>query len=200
MKSYINQCGTCENSESREETCINQYQKYYCEWYKCYYYPDDSCDRYKEYIEESNGCYITTIICNVLGFTDDCFVLTEMRDFRNNIMQKNPKYFNILLEYDIIGSVIAHHIQEEYEKTENKDMWIRFYQLYLSPIVNLISGGNSTSDKEYEMAVAKYQQMIGVLKAYFGIPEIDFTDYQQSYDMSNGGHGKRKLRTIITSA
>ena len=85
-----------------------------------------------------NGCYITTLICSILGYTDHCYVLTEMRNFRNNIMQKEATYFDILLEYDVIGPIIARSIYEDYEERENKDMWVRFYQLYLLKTADLI--------------------------------------------------------------
>lgn len=140
-----------------------------------------------------NGCYITTLICSILGYTDHCYVLTEMRNFRNNIMQKESKYFDILLEYDVIGPIIARNIYEEYCKTENKDMWTRFYQLYLLETAALISS------EKYKEAVCKYEQMMNTLKSYFGIHDIDLTTYQKDYDMSMGGHGKLKVRELTVS-
>lgn len=140
-----------------------------------------------------NGCYITTLICSILGYTDHCYVLTEMRNFRNNIMQKEAIYFDILLEYDVIGPIIARSIYEDYEERENKDMWVRFYQLYLLKTADLISS------KKYTEAVSKYEQMMNVLKNYFGIHDMDLTTYQKDYDMSKGGHGKLKIKKSIVS-
>lgn len=70
-------------------------------------------------IEELNsqGCYITTVMCDILGYSDHCFVLNEMRNLRNNVMKKDEKYFDILSECDIIGPVIAKYIREEYDYT-----------------------------------------------------------------------------------
>lgn len=140
-----------------------------------------------------NGCYITTLICSILGYTDHCYVLTEMRSFRNNIMQKEAKYFDILLEYDVIGPIIAKRIYEEYCKMGNKDMWTRFYQLYLLETADLISL------EKYEEAVCKYKQMMSTLKTYFGIHDVDLTTYQENYDMSKGGHGRLKIRKLVVN-
>lgn len=124
---------------------------------------------------EENGCHITTTMCHVLGYSDHCYVLTEMRNFRNNIMQKNSKYFGALLECDMIEPMIAEDIEREYEKTQNRDMWTRFYQLYLSQVVNL------SASHLYEDAIYKYQQMVEVLKNYFGIQDIDSAIHQNGH-------------------
>lgn len=158
------------------------------------------CDNYvlkkkqeKKSNEQITGCYITTVICSVLGYSNECYVLKQMRDFRNNIMQKDSQYLNILLEYDVIGPMIAENIQKEYIETENKDMWTRFYQLYLSKTADLISF------RKYKEAVEMYKCMMIALKDYFGISEIDFTIYREKYDMSHGGHGKLILKQLATN-
>ena len=140
-----------------------------------------------ETIEITNGCYITTVMCQVLGYSDQCFVLNEMRNFRNEVMQKDPKYFDMLLEYDIVGPIIAKDIEDEYRNKQNKNMWTQFYKLFLSETANLVAA------KKYDEAVQKYQKMMEALKDYFGIRDIDLTVYRQDYDMRNGGHGRFKM-------
>ena len=137
--------------------------------------------------ENSTGCYITTVMCGVLGYSDQCFVLNEMRNFRNEVMQKDPRYFDMLLEYDIVGPIIAKDIEDEYKTTQDKNMWTNFYKLFLSETANLVAS------KKYDEAVQKYQKMMESLKDYFGIRDIDLTCYRQGYDMKNGGHGRFKM-------
>lgn len=183
---YENECGSCENSDCRfERECdISPYQKYYCDWYRSYYFPDDSCDHYRMFSRDSVGCYITTVMCDILGYTDKCFVLSEMRNFRNNVMQQDERYFDTLLEYDVLGPKIAEEIKKDFESNENKDMWTQFYKLFLSETANLIA------EKEYDKAVSKYRSMVMVLKDYFAIPDVSLTGYRDNYDMKKGGHGK----------
>ncbi len=176
---YETQCGGCINYDFQGD-----YAKGYCSWYKSYYYPGDSCS-HQQPRESSSGCYITTIICDVLGNNDDSFVLNTLREFRNNILQKDVKYLPLLMEYDVVGPTLANLIADEYKKTQDKEMWISFYNFYLSATANFIV------EKKYSEAVSRYQEMVVSLKDYFGIEDINITI--PNYDMSQGGHGKLRL-------
>ena len=108
--SYEGKCGKCVNY-----SFTGNNSKGYCSWYKTYYYPDDSCTHQKNRYEPQQGCYLTTIICNKLGYSDDCFVLNTLRSFRDNVMQKNIEYKDMLMEYDTLGPVIAQNIANDKE-------------------------------------------------------------------------------------
>ncbi len=41
-------------------------------------------DRNKVDQRPSTGCYITTAVCHILGYEDDCTVLETLRGFRDN--------------------------------------------------------------------------------------------------------------------
>lgn len=193
--SYDRQCGNClefkdkDNTKKLFDTRYAKSEKGYCEYYGYYYWADDSCSyHYKDrdtYVP--SACYITTIICDVLEFEDDCSVLTNLRKFRDNVMQKDPKYLKLLLEYDVIGPKIADSIRDEYKKTQDKEMWIQFYNFYLAPTSNLIA------DNKYEDAITRYMEMISSLKEYFCFENIDLEQIANNYDMQNGGHGKLKF-------
>lgn len=120
--------------------------------------------------------YIIAMVCHVLGYSEQCYVLTVIRNFCNQTIQKKTEYFFILSQYSTIDSIIAKYIESEYQKTQNKDMWTRLYQLYLSQIANLIT------IQRYEDALFKYQKMINILKNYFGIKDINInsTSYQKN--------------------
>lgn len=157
--------------------------KGYCSWYKSYFYPGDSCS-HQNPREQSSSCYITTIVCDVLGLEDDCGVLNILRDFRDNVMQKDNKYLPLLLEYDVIGPKIASSIKEEYEKTNDKEMWILFYNFYLLPTANFVN------EKKTEEAITRYTEMVVALKEYFGLQEMNLDKFIEDYNMTTGGHGK----------
>ncbi len=175
---YETQCGGCIEYDYQGDNV-----KGYCSWYKCYYYPGDSCSHQKPR-EQSGGCYITTIICNVLGYDDDHVILNTLRNFRNSVLQKDSKYLPLLMEYDSIGPIIANCIQHEYQETKETEMWVNFYNFYLSPITNLVM-----EDKKEE-AISRYTEMVNTLKEYYGI--IDLQETIPNYDISQGGHGKIK--------
>ena len=178
---YETQCGGCTYYDFQGDNC-----KGYCSWYKAYYYPGDSCSHQKPR-EASGSCYITTIICNVLGFDDHCPVLDDLREFRDHVMQKSENYKDLLQEYDSIGPDIAYFIEKEYEKTQDKEMWIQFYNFYLVPTANFVK------KKEYHQAVYRYQEMVMALKEYFGIRD-DVRTMVPNYDYTQGGHGKVKIK------
>lgn len=182
MASYETQCGGCTYYDFQGDD-----YKGYCSWYKCYYYPGDSCSHQNPREQGSSGCYITTIICDVLGFEDDCSVLNNLRSFRDNVMQKNCRYFKLLLEYDVIGPKISQLIKEEYDKTQDKEIWIQFYNFYLVPTSNYVN------ENKNEDAITRYMEMISSLKEYFSLEDIDLNKIAEDYDMTNGGHGKLKF-------
>jgi len=89
MAKYEEQCGSCDFFKDKRGNCdkpydTRYYEKGYCEWHKCFYYPDDSCNHHRErgYVP-SWPCYITTVVCDILGFEDDCNVLNNQRGYIN---------------------------------------------------------------------------------------------------------------------
>lgn len=171
---YDNQCGSCVYFEF-----LGDDRKGYCSYYKCYYYPGDSCNHQTK---DSSNCYITTIICDVLGYSDDCGVLNTLRGFRNNVLQRDPKYLKLLLEYDIVGPEIAKNIKEECTKNNDKELWIQFYNSYLSSAANYIENNQT------DLAIERYTEMVNALKEYYGLASLD--EMIENYDMTKGGHGK----------
>lgn len=177
---YIGRCGNCRHFET--DSYISDYTKYYCGWYGAYFYPSDSCDHYSE--TTTSTCYITTIVCDILGYDDDCESLNILRDFRNNVLQKNIKYTPLLMEYDVIGPKISQYIKEDYSNNHDKTLCEAFYQKYIIPTVNLVK------DKKDEAAIKKYCEMVTNLKDYFGITDTKIV--VDDYDLSCGGHGYLK--------
>lgn len=176
---YDNQCGGCIYYEF-----VGDGVKGYCSWYKSYYYPGDNCEHQRT---DSSSCYITTIICDVLGFEDDCSILNTLRYFRDNTMQKDIKYLPLLLEYDVIGPQIANNIQREYSNTKDIELWTQFYNFYLVQTANLIK------ENKQEEAVNCYIEMVSSLKEYFALENVNLKNMTNEYDISIGGHGKLKI-------
>ena len=171
---YETKCGNCNEHEETE----NDWQ-IYCKRYKQYFNKDESCS-YQQRInrsEESSNCYITTIVCNLVGFSDDCKILKELRAFRNK-MQQDPKYREILFEYDSIGPKIAENLM----KYKEFDLANGMLDAYIFPTVSSLREGKE------EEAVKKYLTMTRALEDYYGIKPEEIVP--TNYDQKNGGHGK----------
>ena len=129
--------------------------------------------------ENSNsGCYLTTLVCEMLGFDDKCDVLETLRSFRGNFLQKDSKYKELLFEYDTVGPKIAKAIRED----EDYELINGMYNFYILPVVDEVK------EKKYDSAVDKYVKMTRSLEDYYGI-KFD-GKVPENYDYKKGGHGK----------
>lgn len=182
MSRYEGQCGSCLEFEFEGDN-----RKGYCEWHKMYLYPTDSCRHQRErYTPSSSTCYITTIVCHILGNRDDCAELEQLRKFRNEVMQPNEEYREMLYEYDAVGPQIAGHLYQEYVDSHNKEFATQLFNSYIQPTAHLVSIGN------YEEAVSRYQKMTKDLEECYGI--IPPEKVAENYDAKQGGHGKVKQK------
>ncbi len=180
MASYSGQCGSCGNYDFKGDG-----EEGYCSYYKTYYYPGDSCIHHTMY----NGyCYITTIVCDILELSDDCGLLETLRGFRNNVMQKEPKYKKVLYEYDIVGPQIAKYLMEDYGKSEDREEIIGLFNFFILPTVKYIN------EKNYPEAVDRYTKLTEALIDKYGIERVK--EVSDDYDYTKGGHGVKKLGTI----
>ena len=184
---YEGQCGSCENFQEADSNQLyddkhnSAMVKGYCTWYRCYYYPDDNCSsHYKEKKRESD-CFITTVVCNRLGLSDDCHELQVLRNFRDQVLQKNSKYKDLLFEYDTVGPLIASQLLIEDEEVIQK-----IHDSYLLPISHMIEVGNQ------DRAIEKYKFLTRMLAHHYGID--DKNKATEDYDYTSGGHGFLKRR------
>lgn len=193
MAKYEDQCGSCAEFYDKRGNCdktydTSFYEKGYCDWYKCFYYPDDSCRHYRKRGSSSSICYITTIVCNILGFEDDCPELNSLRSLRNDVLQKEEKYAPILYEYDIIGPQIAGKIHKDYQETQDKEFATLLFNFYIQPSARLYQDG------KVEESITRYQEMTNSLADTYGIEKP--TSVPKDYDMTKGGHGAVKQKKL----
>ena len=174
------------NISGKRETIPSSYN-YYCKngGYKCPWYE-------KEY-GASGGCFITTVTCNLLGKDDHDPVMDGLRKFRDEILQKQDKYSDILKMYDSIGPRICCQINHDNKKLENAEV------LYskLERFVELIN------NSEYEKAAASYVVMTlrlvskyGMQKEYRDIRDNNFGYNEGEFDQKVAGHGKKVTKTL----
>ena len=183
-----NQCGSCYwLKDPRDDNKLfndPDYIKGHCIELKCYYYPDDAiCSYYKNREASGGGCYITTMVCSVLGYDNHCEVLETLREFRKDVLQKDKKYSSILHEYDTVGPQIAENLEKE-----DKEVVTGIFDVFLKPITKLLK------EEKNDEAVDRYQLMTKTLEDYYSI-EYD-NSMADDYNYTIGGHGVKPISKV----
>ena len=148
------------------------------------YYCNHDRNRSSSSSSSTPPCFITTMICNVLGYSDDCELLNILRNFRENYLKRTVQYIPLLLEYDQVGPIISQKIQE-YNNQENLCLYLTKHFLY--PCVVAIK------EEKYEDAILTYEDLVITLKELFNIPNINI-EIPKNVDMNILGKGR--LKTI----
>lgn len=184
--------------------------KYYCEKKGDYYYATDPkcssfCEAYsrrnsarenmydnsKSHLN-SGGCYLTTIMCKLLGYEDNNYYLNTLRRFRDNVMKNNPNYLSLLLIYDIIGPTISQRLAID---PDGKKIANAFFNNYIARAIIAIE------ENKNQTAINIYTAMTHALAEKYQV-QIPATQINvEDIDTSTLGHGKvRILREKKTSS
>lgn len=157
----------------------------FCEAYSRSNYSRENMYKNSASHTSGGGCYITTIMCEILGYADDNYYLQTLRNFRDNVMKTNIKYIPLLLTYDIIGPMIAEKLSEDSEKQAIAQV---FFNKYIIPAVNAIN------EQKYDTATNTYVAMTNALAEKYNINTniIMPTLCEEDYPLL--GHGKRRVR------
>ena len=166
-------CASCTYLGERTDSygkywCSKKGQDMYASDPKCYNW----CEAYSRstYAREnmynnskshnSSGCYLTTIMCNILGYPDDNYYLQTLRTFRDNVLKQDTKYYPLLVTYDVIGPIIALHLSQD----ENKEQIAKFmFNNYISKSVTAIE------ENKVSEATNIYEAMTHVLAKKYNV-------------------------------
>ena len=149
-------CGSCKEFEYAGKNC-----KGYCNWYKCYYYPDDSCRHWEEnenLYSPSGGCYLTTACVEYYGFPDDCMELTTLRKFRDTYMAATAEGRLDIAEYYRTAPKIVEIINGLEDK---ETIYKEIYTKTVLPCVEMIK------QEKFQEAHEMYKQMVKGLQQRF---------------------------------
>lgn len=190
---YESYCAACTYMKDEQ-----YYGKFWCER-KGEYRPanDSRCGSFCEANRRSNtsrenmlsysqsygnsGCYLTTIMCKLLGYDDDNYYLNKLRSFRDNVMQTNPNYIPLLLTYDVVGPVISERLAND---PEGKTIANTFFNNYISKAVIAIN------EKEYQSAINIYTAMTKALAEKYNIIIPVMEVRSQDINPTTLGHGR----------
>ena len=132
------------------------------------------------------GCYITTIVCNILGYPDDCNLLVTLKDFRENYLKQNSEYLPLLIEYDQIGPIISDSIVND---PDAKITAIENTRNFLIPCVEAIKAGN------LDKAIEIYKSLVLLLKLKYALLRTPI-DYTISEPLETLGKGRIRTAPI----
>lgn len=194
-----NNCSDCTYLNTNDP---NDNKEYWCEKRlerrsaKC-----AKCDRFTEAYRRSNTerqsyedfsnsnssspCFLTTMICRLLNYEDDNIYLNTMRSLRSDVLQKNEKYKPLLVEYDIVGPIIAKRMYECYLNVPFDTIKLvkLYFENFIKPICNLIDS------KKYIQAINQYKVMVLELESIFSINQTITTLECENADINKSGHG-----------
>lgn len=188
------------------DECSNYDGKYFCERKGEYLYACDAkcynfCEAYsrsnssRENMYEnsrshiSSGCYITTIMCKLLGMNDNNYYLQTLRNFRNR-MKTNINDLPLLVLYDQIGPMIA----EAIENDENgEQIAYTLFKRYIVPAVSAIEESQDNTAKDIYIAMTYALGERYNIDTQIVIPDKNDIDYEAL------GHGKVRIRKPQTN-
>lgn len=163
---YVCYCRECIKMDLSDRNKYDNNEAYCTERRHYYNINDRACSTYFVYDENrkssSSSCYITTIVCNILKYDDNCHCLNILRKFRNYMLTQ-PCLLSILYEYDVVGPIISKNIMEDENK---KQIATHLYNNYIEPTVRLIE------NNFYDLAIKKYVEMVNSLKKLYNIDMV----------------------------
>ena len=96
------------------------------------------------------GCYITTATVEHLGLDDDCDELNTLRIYRDKLIEEDPEFRKIVLEYYKTAPQIVEKISNSPNKDEILDS---IYNNMVLPVLKLLKNGKIKEAKEYYISV-----------------------------------------------
>ena len=191
---------TCSECTNIDITSCDENGEYWCDERLMRVSPcDPACNRFCEAYRRSSsdaermrenyksmksggGCYITTIVCDILGYGDDVYELQVLRKFRDSVLQKDAKYKKILATYDIVGPQISSHLINE---PNREGICKNLFENHIKKVCNLINNGKN------EEAINEYMSMTNSLIQFYNISYVITDDYLDNMDVEKSGHGRQ---------
>lgn len=177
----------CDARLERHSACDLECYRF-CKAYSRSSSETESAYQYSKDHSSSGFCYLTTMLCNILGMPDNNYYLETMRALRNNVMQKDEKYKPLLVEYDIVGPKIAEALNNDPLKYQ---IALKHYKFYIIPIIDFLR------ENKTDAAIYHYVKMTNSLKEFYGMGSFTPTILEiENADIKESGHGIYKVKKI----
>lgn len=168
-------CGDCVHCDLNERNRYDNSKAYCSERREYVVINSTACERYFLFDEgrknsTGGGCYLTTIMVNILGFDDNNIFLNEMREFRDKTLLENPTYLPLLWEYDTVGPVISECIKNDPKREAIAET---YFLNYIQPICEMLKTGKPLT------AIEKYKEMVNELKVSYNIHDVEYDENEK---------------------
>jgi len=174
MNTFDGCCGSCVHMNTNDYVghkdhcyCTYRRQYYNLDERKCRYY---EYDKYKDYYDLNHRWHVVTAIFNKLNLKDSYECINTLHSFRINYLDNNPKYKELLNQYDIIGPIIAECLTND---PDSEILCKRLIEFFLSDILDLIH------DNKNEEALGKYTEMINILRFFYDKQIVEYQSEKQ---------------------
>lgn len=179
------------NISGEEVSIPNVYIEDYCK----HDYMVSKCPFYQKYGQPSGGCFITTVICDILKKDDHDTVIDGLRKFRDEVLQIDKNQDEVLKEYDVIGPIIVEKILEDKNKEKIAET---VYNHVLEPISKMITEGKKEEAIEaYNLMTLMFINYYGMKHEYNGIVDDNYGYNQGEFDQKRSGHGKKNTKKLV---
>lgn len=169
-----------QNMPANAAKCYN-----WCEAYGRSSYARENMYDYSRSHSSGSGCYLTTAMCEILGYPDNNYYLQTLRDFRDNVLKQDVKYYPLLVTYDVIGPIIALNLS----KDENKE------QIAKTMVNNYISKAvTAIEENKTQEATNIYVAMTNALAERYNVNTKIITINPEQIDLESLGHGRIKKK------
>jgi hypothetical protein len=109
--------------------------------------------------EKKNGCFLTTIACEMSGLSDDCPELTTLRRYRDEILSSSDRGREILAHYDAIAPALATAIRLS---PDGRSIALWALEKHIRPAAAAIEQGR------FREAETIYGDLVAVLTRQYG--------------------------------
>lgn len=133
----------------------------------------------------SSGCYLTTIMCKILNYPDNCYYLQMLRTFRDTVMKTNINYYPLLYTYDVIGPIIANKLEHDPNRIEIANVMFSKY------IINAVTAIEESKEKE---AINTYIAMTNALGEKYNIDTSIIMPNINELNINSLGHARKKIK------
>lgn len=159
------------------DMCKYDNNAFWCNEYRKYIDKNDhACSSYFVYNENmrrTSGCYITTMVCDIMGMDDNSIYLEKLRSLRD-FMKLDKEYQKLLVEYDIVGPMICQSLEKDPFKKFKSYMAL---EMYIKPVYELLNQGKySEAIEKYQLMTDEFRNFYNIEKPIFNIDEIDLSD------------------------
>lgn len=178
---YPWECSDCNWLDPNDQ----KWGEHYCKKLRQYVRADSpSCRYLDKKSSNSGGCYLTTAMCDILGFEDNCDVLETLRAFRDNYMKENEECTLLLKDYDNVGPKIVECLNEDDNKIETAVTMLDFY---IMPAIEYISVC------DFDAAIDVYKNMTLGLMRYYEL-DVNMLSYVNDDEPTPSKGHQRKIK------